>query len=198
MHVLCVDEEVPFPLNTGKRLRTYNLLKRLQEGHRVTFLCYGTGNEELPDCPHVKLVVLRSPLLEQKGGLFYLSLLRNVVSPLPYVVVRHYSHAMRSATEALLAHGDIDLIHCEWTPYTENVRHVLGRVPSVLSAHNVEAQIWNVTIVRSGTPSRKGISISSGKKCSTMSGRRVGFTGRLRSCPNRTGGSSRTTMAAGG
>ena len=31
MKVLVVDEEIPYPLNTGKRLRTFNLLQRLQK-----------------------------------------------------------------------------------------------------------------------------------------------------------------------
>lgn len=142
MHVLIVDEEVPFPLNTGKRLRSYNLLLRLQKNHKITYVCYGTGDERLPDCPNVNLVVLPSPILKQRGMVFYLSLLKNIASALPYVVERHYSSLMCRTVENIANNDKIELIHCEWTPYTENIRHILPHVPSVLSAHNVEAQIW--------------------------------------------------------
>lgn len=155
MHVLIVDEEVPFPLNTGKRLRSYNLLQRLQKQHKITYVCYGNGNEVLPDCPNVTLVLLPSPIIEQRGTFFYVSLLKNLLSPLPYVVVRHHSELMSQTVQALIAKGGIDLIHCEWTPYTENIRDQLGSVPSVLSAHNVEAQIWERYFATETNPLKK-------------------------------------------
>jgi len=142
MHVLIVDEEVPYPLNTGKRLRSYNLLKRLQEQHQITYVCYGSGEEVLPDCPNVSLLILKSPILKQSGIRFYLALLKNLLSPLPYVVERHKSMLMQLTVEKILKQGGIDLVHCEWTPYSENIKMLLGDFPTVLSAHNVEAQIW--------------------------------------------------------
>lgn len=142
MNILIVDEEIPWPLNTGKRLRTYNLLQRLQKKHTVTYLCYGESGTVLPDCPNVTLITLTSPVLEQKGVRFYCSLFANLFSSNPYIVDRHYSRVMADKALSLVASGLFDLIHCEWTPYTENIRKLFGRLPSVLSAHNVEAQIW--------------------------------------------------------
>jgi polysaccharide biosynthesis protein PslH len=142
MNVLVVDEEVPFPLNTGKRIRTYNLIKRLQERHRVTFICYGTPDQKLEDCPNLRLVLKKSPILEQKGARFYRSLLENLFSSNPYIVDRHFSQSMSRDVIALADAEPFDLVHCEWTPYAENIRALLPRIPSVLSAHNVEAQIW--------------------------------------------------------
>lgn len=142
MNILIVDEEIPWPLNTGKRLRTYNLVQRLQREHRVTYLCYGEPGAVLPDCPNLTLIPLPSPVLEQRGLRFYLSLLANLFSAKPYIVARHYSRDMADKAGSLAADGQFDLVHCEWTPYTENIRTLLGRIPSVLSAHNVEAQIW--------------------------------------------------------
>lgn len=139
---MIVDEEIPWPLNTGKRLRTYNLLQRLQKEHRITYVCYGESGATLPDCPNVTLITMPSPILEQQGARFYCSLLLNLFSSKPYIVDRHYSRAMADNVQALVDSGQFDLIHCEWTPYTENIRSSFGRLPSVLSAHNVEAQIW--------------------------------------------------------
>lgn len=142
MNILIVDEEIPWPLNTGKRLRTYNLLQRLQKEHRVTYLYYGESGTVLPDCPNVTLIALPSPVLEQKGIRFYCSLFANLFSSNPYIVDRHYSRVMADKALSLVASDRFDLVHCEWTPYTENIRDLFGRLPSVLSAHNVEAQIW--------------------------------------------------------
>lgn len=142
MNILIIDEETPWPLNTGKRLRTYNLVQRLQKEHHISYLCYGEPGTTLPDCPNVTLIPMPSPIIEQQGVRFYYSLLENLFSSKPYIVDRHYSYAMAEKVKSLIDSGQFDLIHCEWTPYTENIKSSFGRLPSVLSAHNVEAQIW--------------------------------------------------------
>jgi glycosyltransferase involved in cell wall biosynthesis len=155
MNVLIIDEEAPWPLDTGKRLRSYNLLQRLQKEHTITYLCYGTPNAVLPDCPNVTLITLPSPILEQHGIRFYWSLLCNLFSSRPYIVDRHYSRTLADKAVALIADGSFDLLHCEWTPYTENIRQLFGRIPTVLSAHNVEAQIWERYYLTEINPAKK-------------------------------------------
>lgn len=155
MNVLVVDEELPWPLDTGKRLRTYNLLQRLQRQHAITYLCYGTSGAVLPDCPNISVVALPSPILEQKGARFYGQLLANLISANPYIVDRHYSKAFQQKASSLVADGDFDLVHCEWTPYTENIMSFLGRMPTVLSAHNVEAQIWERYFLTESNPAKR-------------------------------------------
>lgn len=143
MNVLIVDEELPYPLDTGKRLRTYNLIRRLQENHVITYVCYGDEDSLLPDCPNIRVIPVKSPLHEQKKVSFYLDLLKNISSPNPYIVDRHYSYQMMSTVEKLVSTKPFDLIHCEWTPYTANIGNVLKKIPSVLSTHNVESQVWH-------------------------------------------------------
>src|SRR5262249_44720059 len=40
LRVAVVDEELPDPLNAGKRIRTLSLLKRLAARHRITYICH--------------------------------------------------------------------------------------------------------------------------------------------------------------
>src|SRR5262245_19723635 len=37
-HVAVLDEELPYPLTSGKRIRTYNLLRHLAGRYRITYL----------------------------------------------------------------------------------------------------------------------------------------------------------------
>lgn len=136
-----MDEEVPFPLYTGKKLRTYNLLKRLQQKHQITYVCYGKEDGKKPSLRNVKFIKLRNKIIDQKGIPFYFSLLSNIFSLNPYIVNRHYSRLMKETINTLMKKEQFDLIHCEWTPYTQVIRDILPH-PSVLSAHNVESQIW--------------------------------------------------------
>src|SRR5436309_15303235 len=40
LHVVIVDEELPYPPTSGKRIRTLNLTRRLASRHRLTYLCH--------------------------------------------------------------------------------------------------------------------------------------------------------------
>jgi len=40
MHIAILDEELPYPMTSGKRLRTLNLLMRLARRHRLTYICH--------------------------------------------------------------------------------------------------------------------------------------------------------------
>ena len=142
MRVLFVDEEIPYPLNTGKRLRTFNLLTRLAKFHEITYVCQGEIPRDLPLISGVRFLTVPSHLLPQHGLRFLASLGANLLSPRPYVVNRHFSRAMQEQLKNCLARENFDLLHCEWTPYTEVLRPFLRDNPAVLATHNVEAQIW--------------------------------------------------------
>ena len=44
LKVLVLDESIPYPPNSGKTSRTWNLLRRLASRHSVCILCYGYPN----------------------------------------------------------------------------------------------------------------------------------------------------------
>jgi len=154
MRVLMVDEGLPYPPDSGKRLRTYNLVKRLCASHEVTLLCRGE-HQGLPGCPEVEVACVPEEVTAQRGPRFYAELLGNLVSPLPYVVTRHASRAFRETLDALLKKKSFDLVHCEWTPYAQNLRHLHGRVPMLLMAHNVESMIWTRYFLTAVNPLKK-------------------------------------------
>src|SRR5947208_10662205 len=40
LNVAVIDEELPYPANSGKRIRTLNLTLRLARRHRITYVCH--------------------------------------------------------------------------------------------------------------------------------------------------------------
>ena len=40
MRVLVIDEWIPYPLDSGKKIRTFKLLTPLARQHEITYLCY--------------------------------------------------------------------------------------------------------------------------------------------------------------
>jgi polysaccharide biosynthesis protein PslH len=143
LRVLVIDEEIPYPLNTGKRIRTWNLLKRLAKRHEIRLLCYGSPND--PAVPAVedagiKLFLIR-PQERYRGLRLYTSLFINLFSPYPFSVTKHVSSRFQYRLNELLHREAWDLIHCEWTPYARFLSRVTA-VPVLVATHNVEAEIW--------------------------------------------------------
>jgi glycosyltransferase involved in cell wall biosynthesis len=149
LHVAVLDEELPFPLTSGKRIRTFQLLSRLAKQHRITYLCHqsvesseqATAEAKLREAGITPLVVHRQ--VPRKAGLsFYARLAANLLSPLPYSVTSHQSDALGKAIRVLDQRDPPDLWHCEWTPYAQALRHARLTAPWTVMAHNVETLIW--------------------------------------------------------
>lgn len=153
-HVVVVDEELPYPLNTGKRLRTYNLLSRLSDRFRISIVSYRNSESEEYNAAHshftndlgIECIPLPRRLPGQSvssaGIGYYASLGRNVFSPRPYVVDKHVTQCLRRTIKSLHETADVDLWHCEWTPYAEPfLSGSFGKW--VFDAHNIESQIWH-------------------------------------------------------
>ncbi len=147
LRVVIVDEELPYPPNSGKRIRTLNLTLRLARRHRLTYVCHCNADPDearqaaafLVDRGIAPVVVDRA-VPPRAGPRFYLRLAANLLSPLPYSVATHRSAALRRALCRLAAGGGVDLWHCEWTPYAASAAGLPG--PRLVVAHNVESVIW--------------------------------------------------------
>ncbi len=153
LRIAVLDEELPYPLTSGKRIRTFNLLARLAERHRITILCHRNAE---PGEAEVAIKVLQNLGIDtvmvpravprKEGAGFYARLAGNLLSPLPFSVTTHTSPELVAAVAEFAAQNRVDVWHCEWTPYAQVLRRALGkrlkRVPWVVMAHNVESLIW--------------------------------------------------------
>jgi polysaccharide biosynthesis protein PslH len=153
LRVAVLDEELPFPLTSGKRIRTFNLLSRLADRHRVTVLCHRNPDREESLAAQdafrdrgIETVVVDRAVPSKSGPGFYARLAKNLLSPLPYSVATHASPALAAAVRDFASDNEVDVWHCEWTPYAQVLRDALGNaLPAArwtVMAHNVESLIW--------------------------------------------------------
>lgn len=143
LSVLVLDEEMPYPLNSGKRIRTWNLLRYLAREHDITLLCHGTRND--PGFAALASLGIRvetvAALPPSGSPAFYAGALANLFSPWPYSVSRHHSRRFARALGRLISANRYDLVHCEWTPYASYSRAARD-LPMLVMAHNIEATVW--------------------------------------------------------
>src|SRR5262245_1756837 len=148
LHVVMVDEELPYPPTSGKRIRTLNLTLRLARRHRLTYVCHRNADaEEARQAADffvehgIETVVVERAVPPKSGPGFYLRLAANLLSPLPYSVATHKSRAMQQTLAEIARTQRVDVRHCEWTPYAEALRGIAAS-RRVVMAHNVESIIW--------------------------------------------------------
>lgn len=144
MKILVLDEEFPYPTNTGKRTRSFNLYRRLAQWFDIRYIGYGEKGSVAAEALRlagIEPIAVPARIPPKFGPAFYLRLLANLLSPLPYIVTSHYSSVYRDIVLDNVGVFCPNLILCEWTPYVINVRD-LASIKSLVSTHNVEADIW--------------------------------------------------------
>ncbi|MFN7140433.1 MAG: glycosyltransferase [Limisphaerales bacterium] len=136
------------PLDTGGKIRTYNMLRQLKSRNEVHYLSLcptGTDEKNLKLAGEYSQKQFWIPWTETpKNSLkFFGELATNFFSALPYVIQKYQSSAMAAKIEELDKYGNYDLIICDFlTPSINLFRHGRPRTPVLLFQHNVESIIW--------------------------------------------------------
>ncbi|NTU83114.1 MAG: glycosyltransferase [Chloroflexales bacterium] len=146
MNILLLTNGVPYPPDSGPRVKTYQLIRYLAERHRVTLvsLAYDQAEGEqaaalVPFCAAVYTVLLEPSLRRTLRAI-----IGAIFGRTPYTVGRHASRALhdllaRLVAEAAAAGEPFDLVHADqivMAPYAEPLP-----LPRLLDAHNA---VWTI------------------------------------------------------
>src|SRR4029453_4632563 len=146
MRILWLKTELLHPVDKGGKIRTYNMLKQLKRDHHVTYLSLDDGTApqsartDATEYCH-KLITVPHRTRPKFSASFYLELLTNLFSPLPYFVKKYESQGMRQAIEKLIEQEQFDVLVCDFLQPSINVPERMP-VSIVLFQHNVESMIW--------------------------------------------------------
>ena len=157
MRILWLKTELLHPVDKGGKIRTYNMLKELKRDHHITYLTLDDGSadrdarEQAQEYCH-ELVCVPHEQREKFSKGFYVELLVNLASPLPYAIKKYESIAMR--TEIIMKEESIDVVICDFLAPAINVPQNLS-CPSILFQHNVEAMIWKRHFEVQSNPAKK-------------------------------------------
>jgi sugar transferase (PEP-CTERM/EpsH1 system associated) len=146
VRILWIKTELLHPVDKGGKIRTYNMLKELKRNCHVTYLTLDDGTadasaRELANEYCHELVCVPHRLREKFTTGFYVELVLNVTSNLPYAIKKYESAAMRAEIEKRVAEQRFDVLVCDFLAPAVNVPTGLD-CPTVLFQHNVEAMIW--------------------------------------------------------
>ncbi|HLM23905.1 MAG TPA: glycosyltransferase [Pyrinomonadaceae bacterium] len=146
MKILWLKTELLHPVDKGGKIRSYNMLKELKRNCHVTYLTLDDGTadgnaRELASEYCHELVSIPHQRHEKFTTGFYVDLLFNLASSLPYAIKKYESPAMRREVAKRVADARFDVLVCDFLAPAANVPPQVA-CASVLFQHNVEAMIW--------------------------------------------------------
>ena len=146
MDIVWLKTELLHPVDKGGKIRSYNMLKALKRNCHVTYLTLDDGTadtqaRELASEYCHELVCIPHRRREKFTTGFYVELMLNLVSQLPYAIKKYESAAMRDEVSTRIADRRFDVLVCDFLAPAVNVPPNLD-CASVLFQHNVEAMIW--------------------------------------------------------
>lgn len=150
MNLLFISDIVPFPPNTGIKIRTFNIIKQLSKKFDIYLVSFNhkiliTNDNDLNYakknlmmyCKKVYVIDIPSDL---NMLTYYLCLINNMFSLKPYRVQRYWSNECINIIRRLKCEVKFDIIHydkCELFEYSK----YLKKIPSVITNHNVESKL---------------------------------------------------------
>ena len=136
MKVLLLTQVLPYPPDSGPKVKTWNVLKYLARQHEVTLVSFvrGDQSDDVRQLEKYCRAVYTVPM--ERGALRDgLAMARSLLTGQPWMMVRDDRAAMRQLVDRLAAEEHFDVAHADQL----NMAQYAARVPGarkILDAHN--------------------------------------------------------------
>jgi polysaccharide biosynthesis protein PslH len=147
--ILWIKADPLYPLDSGGKIRTFQMLKEWHSWHHITYLAlFPAGMSEAAKSHASSYSSAQTwiPWKDQpkRSLAFYLGLLKNLVfSRSPYVIDKYRSAAASSEIARLDQKHNYDIVVADFLSMTPNIEAAGIESSKILVfQHNVESQIW--------------------------------------------------------
>ena len=141
MRILAVTPQIPWPLDTGGKIRTFHLLSGLAKVHEVSLISFDglpftvAGPLECRMRSIERVYRPRGPISRA------LCALRGLRGPVPYTIEQYRSGEMAERIERVSRSWNAQLIYFD-SLHTAQYQDAAGLIPAILDEHNVESMVW--------------------------------------------------------
>ena len=136
MKVLLLTQVLPYPPDSGPKIKTWNVLKYLAARHEVTLASFVRGDQSA-DAAFLRLCcrAVHTVPIERGAVRDGLAMVRSLLAGQPWMIVRDDRAKMRRLVDILSAETSFDVVHADqlnMVQYASRVRSAF----KVLDAHN--------------------------------------------------------------
>lgn len=142
MQVLLLTQVLPYPPDSGPKVKTWNVLKYLAREHTVTLVSFVRGDQSADVAGLASLCAggVHTVPIERGAIRDGVALMRSMVTGAPWMMVRDDRAEMRTLLSRLAADRQFDVVHADQLNMAQYAEHVARgsatRPRLVLDAHN--------------------------------------------------------------
>ncbi len=140
MKILFVSEKFPYPLDTGGKIRTYHIIKGLSQEHEISLITTIDAEEQQRDIPELEKIcreVRGINAAEETPLQLGIKILKNLFSPVPIVVERHYVPEVTDEIQRQIKHTNFDVVHFDHLDASFYLPYIPDTMTTVLDEHNI-------------------------------------------------------------
>jgi sugar transferase (PEP-CTERM/EpsH1 system associated) len=159
VRILWVKAGKLLPVDTGGKIRSYNILRHLARNHEVTLLSYYGGRQEsgyeaeiqreLPGAQTIYTAALDGNAVAQS-----LDYLGRLFQAAPFAVSKFTHPDVRRVVASWLAQDKFDVAVCDFLSASLNFPDAPS-TPAILFQHNVESALWRRMASTESNPVRR-------------------------------------------
>ena len=170
--ILWIKIDPLHPLDSGGKIRSFNMLKEWHQTHDITYLSLADANiplscrEQASEYSGSQFWVDRTDS-KPNPILFALDLVQNFLfSSLPYIVYKYRSKAFQQLIRETLTNNDYDIVIVDFLQVSSNFLDVgIDLDKAILFEHNVESVIWKRHAEQARNPLLRWYFRSQWKRC---------------------------------
>lgn len=160
MKILWVKAGKLLPIDTGGKIRSFNLLRQLATRHETILLSYYAGDA---DAAYNDAIAAEFPgaIAMATGGPtsvagVVIEYVGSLPSEAPYVVRKYFSRRVRDRVDELTRDGRFNVAVCDFLAPSLNFTSHL-QAPTALFQHNVESALWQRQAAHQTNPVKKAV-----------------------------------------
>lgn len=140
--ILFISQILPYPLDSGPKLRAYYVLRYLASRYAVTLVAFVSNPRELQHVDHLaSFCESVHPVERQRSPVRDgIALFKSLLTDCPFMIMRHYDRTMAHTVRSLLDTGNYDLVHVDQVKVGQYVEHV-NNLPKLIDKHNAYANV---------------------------------------------------------
>jgi glycosyltransferase involved in cell wall biosynthesis len=135
VNILFLTQVLPYPPDSGPKIKTWNVLRFLAQKHDITLVSFVRGDQQEDEaqlaryCRAVYTVPIERTILNDGRAVLY-----SLVSGIPWMMARDDRRAMRRLVERVAADTAFDIVHADQLNMAQYAARL--NAPKVLDEHN--------------------------------------------------------------
>jgi glycosyltransferase involved in cell wall biosynthesis len=159
-NILFLSQLLPYPPDAGPKVRSYHVLRRLSEKHRVTLLAFTRQDDQPGAVEHLRTIcaAVETAPIRRSRGRDLKALIESLARSEPFIIRRDFIPQMAQKVDRLLEAGSFDAVHADqlWmAQYALRARQAGKNCRIILDEHNACFQIFQRLTRQERNPLRR-------------------------------------------